>query len=67
MVQRERERETNSPEKKREEDLPFLVVMNAGSDRISLASVPCTAKSAMMTPLIGFSHKLSKISRENPD
>eukprot|EP00982_Pelagococcus_subviridis_P006833 30294-Pelagococcus_subviridis.AAC.98 len=46
---------------------PFLEVIDLQSLRISRASVPCTAKSAMMTPLLASPHHISNSSRDRPD
>mmetsp|Transcript_3786 Transcript_3786/g.11803 ORF Transcript_3786/g.11803 Transcript_3786/m.11803 type:complete len:214 (+) Transcript_3786:604-1245(+) len=46
---------------------PALVVTSAGPCSTSRARVPCTAKSAMMTPLRLSSHQDSNSSRLRPD
>ncbi len=45
---------------------PARVLTSAGEPRTSRASVPCTAKSAMMTPLRRSSHHISKCVRDVP-
>ena len=45
---------------------PERLWMLLQSDRISRASVPCTAKSAMITPLLASPHHASNSSRDSP-